>query len=699
MENCATNSSLKYQPLLIQQIVLEASTCVITFCLMLSFLIAACQNRLWMKIRLATLLLEHITNPFAHLFVNVVVLVLVLPFRNDLYFLWVMLLIIGSESTSCISGYSLSNPQTAKKMYFLLFVDNLCVGLLIWWYSKGSKFRVHLWALWILITLKTAERCLSFFSARRAYGTNKIDLVSDYMQYEHTLSSPEEVDPATLQGYKYLVHGEKGAKFNISGDYQVRIDLENQRLVTIDKIWRCKTGLLSPGIDILKDLCLSFALFKLLRRSFAHCPAAESEQPKTRDLVFEGILAKGDGIRAFEVVKAELGFLRDLHHTKYPIIFGCGFPTVNFIICLAVLAVMGWLSKVVYHDYHRPPAGELMHYVRNHNVDLDITYIVVGMILAMEVTEFLTYLFSDWAKVMLVCGHVQGSSWLLKHYSLSKMLRFICTPTFSQALCSHIGQHSLLDNSNSSACSSSILGRRPGRGKDQNRRVKVPPEVKMAIATSLRQSQGNLSNGGSSLQRNGVTEYLGWACNYPTLAHTIMVWHIATHYCEMEYDLSQKSVSAPTNEMVQRNKLTANALSQYCAYLLVFVPDLLPISARHDTKLVLDKMVHETRTFMEGAKTERDKYVKMNQVGNNEETVIAFGSRLGRQLGSISLYERWKVLADLWAELLVYLAPTDNPDAHLKKLADGGEFITQVWILLYHAGILKQPSATTNIDV
>ncbi|XP_074564996.1 uncharacterized protein LOC141821473 [Curcuma longa] len=689
MDNCSNDGSSTATnttddlPAHDQQILLETFTCAIALFLTLTFLIAACQNRLWHKNRFIHFLLKIMDEPLVYLLNQSLYLVLVFPFRNDLYFLWAVLLLIGFESAGCISGYSLSNPQTAKTMYSMFFVNNLIVGLFIGFFSNGSKFRVHLWVLWTLITLKMAERWLSFVSARRAYGTNMVDVVSDYMQYEHTLSSPDEVDAATLQGYKYLVHGEAAAKFNISGDYQVRIDVENQRLVTVDKIWRCKTGLLSPGSDRLKDLCLSFALFKLLRRSFARSPVAESERPKTRDLVFRGILAEDDdGDRAFAVVKAELGFLRDIVHTKYPIIFGGGFPTANFIICVSVLGVMGWLSKVVYHDYHHPPPDEMVNYVGKHNVDLNITYLLLGMILAMEVIEFLTYLFSDWAKVMLVCGHVQGS-WLLKHVSLSKMLRFICTPTFSQALCSDIGQHSLLDASRSSC-------------------VKLPPEVKTAIATSLRESRGNLSTGGSSLQRNGVSEALGWACKLPTLLHTIMVWHIATHYCElMKGDPSEKS-SAPTEEMLRRNKLTANALSKYCAHLLVSAPDLLPISARHDAKLVHKKIVRETRKFMGGAKTRRDKYGRMNQqVGGDrrEETVIEMGSRLGRQLGSISLYERWKVLAELWAELLLYLAPTDNPNAHLKKLEDGGEFITQVWILLFHAGILKQPlMATTNIN-
>jgi hypothetical protein len=53
------------------------------------------------------------------------------------------------------------------------------------------------------------------------------------------------------------------------------------------------------------------------------------------------------------------------------------------------------------------------------------------------------------------------------------------------------------------------------------------------------------------------------------------------------------------------------------------------------------------------------------------------------------------VLADLWAELVLFLAPSSNADIHAEKLAAGGEFMTHLWTLLIHAGILERPSSST----
>lgn len=51
-------------------------------------------------------------------------------------------------------------------------------------------------------------------------------------------------------------------------------------------------------------------------------------------------------------------------------------------------------------------------------------------------------------------------------------------------------------------------------------------------------------------------------------------------------------------------------------------------------------------------------------------------------------------MADFWAEMMVYIAPSNNVAGHIELLAEGGEFVTHVWALLMHAGILERPSTT-----
>ncbi|KAM0836271.1 hypothetical protein ACQ4PT_062418 [Festuca glaucescens] len=56
---------------------------------------------------------------------------------------------------------------------------------------------------------------------------------------------------------------------------------------------------------------------------------------------------------------------------------------------------------------------------------------------------------------------------------------------------------------------------------------------------------------------------------------------------------------------------------------------------------------------------------------------------------------QWKVLSDFWAEMVLYVAPCADGQAraHLEALARGGEFLTHLWALLTHAGVLERHHA------
>lgn len=68
------------------------------------------------------------------------------------------------------------------------------------------------------------------------------------------------------------------------------------------------------------------------------------------------------------------------------------------------------------------------------------------------------------------------------------------------------------------------------------------------------------------------------------------------------------------------------------------------------------------------------------------------GAELGTQLVEEcgdDAAQGWVLLAELWAELIVYVAPSDNIEGHAEALAQGGEFITLLWALSTHTGITR----------
>ncbi|KAG2562218.1 uncharacterized protein LOC120644469 [Panicum virgatum] len=227
--------------------------------------------------------------------------------------------------------------------------------------------------------------------------------------------------------------------------------------------------------------------------------------------------------------------------------------------------------------------------------------------------------------------------------------------------------------------------------------VKLPAEVKKALVHSLQRTQGVLVGGESSLVHNAVDDLL-WACrpgiqsgsgitcirDKENQTHIIMTWHIATCYCEMA---TLKYLSPRNGGELKFHLDVATILSKYCAYLVVSAPKLLP-GNHYDTSLMFDAIAVEAAQSLRKAK---DKYEAMRSLTESTElTIFQMGVKLGRQLEEMEDGKRWKVLADFWAELLLYVAPSDNVKEHIECLGNGGEFLTHLWALLSHAGILDR---------
>jgi hypothetical protein len=207
-------------------------------------------------------------------------------------------------------------------------------------------------------------------------------------------------------------------------------------------------------------------------------------------------------------------------------------------------------------------------------------------------------------------------------------------------------------------------------------------------------------NGLTSVRNNGVHADLSWArdaisADDGTVTRTILVWHIATTLCEHQLVDAQ----AKEEDAVR----TATTLSQYCLHLLVFAPNLLPdhISV---SESVLDQAIDEAGQLLRGAKTLDSKCEKLingnytstrsttDGNGGGEAPVVEKGAELAKHLvQDIQDTElRWKILSDFWAEMMLSVSPSGDPRAHLEALSRGGEFITHLWALLTHAGVLKQ---------
>ena len=53
--------------------------------------------------------------------------------------------------------------------------------------------------------------------------------------------------------------------------------------------------------------------------------------------------------------------------------------------------------------------------------------------------------------------------------------------------------------------------------------------------------------------------------------------------------------------------------------------------------------------------------------------------------------------ADFWADMMLFVTPSNDANAHAEHLAVGGEFVTHLWALLTHAGILNRDSVQDDV--
>ncbi|KAG2557884.1 hypothetical protein PVAP13_8NG245000 [Panicum virgatum] len=492
-------------------------------------------------------------------------------------------------------------------------------------------------------------------------------------------------DPATMKGYHYLVdwpHGE--SKLDNGALYATELRAGGDQVIDIERIWQCRE--LRPEV---KDLCLSFSLFHLLRRRCFEFACAESSLQKTHDFVFKGLLSENDNgdtdyNRVFKVVEVELAFIYDFFFTKYAVLY-YGSKKVSTIWSLATASL---ISRTAYRL--------IASFVYDHGSDFEyttisdvaITVLILACIALLLFLQELFYWSTIWGRVSIVCHYVREQASLLESVRYKHKRPKVGLHKFMRRYCSLI----ILPDFNHlcAANKERIYAQSIRKGYGKPAAVKLPAE-------------GFLVGGESSLVHNAVDDLL-WACRTgiqsgsgitcirekENQTHIIMTWHIATCYCEMA---TLKYLCPRNGGELKFHLDVATILSKYCAYLVVSAPKLLP-GNHYDTSLIFDAIAVEAAQSLRKAK---DKYEAMRSLTESTEmTIFQMGVTLGRQLEETEDGKRWKVLADFWAELLLYVAPSDNVKEHIKCLGNGGEFLTHLWALLSHAGILDRGKRNVN---
>ncbi|XBH93540.1 hypothetical protein VPH35_084444 [Triticum aestivum] len=617
--------------------------------------------------------------------------------RSDMYVrefsVWAVCLLMLLGGTDNLMAYGLNDVDNWKSFHVRHLIQGAFVVFIVAVYGTASRVQGPLWAILAVNALQSCVRIKSMKMASKSHLLSKsVKPIVDHMQMQREgrlhVASGQRTNPDTMEGYRYVVAGEHLWKNNAGQPSNQSKDGNVDGITTVDQVWQCKGSLLSSKTGLrLRDVCLSMALSKMLNRRFAGYELAEAELEETRDFVFRGLLAFGDEPceRAFRVIGVELGFVYDLYYTRYPYLYH---KARYFGLCLpvAMVTLCSWLTYQLFNKFKGDVSSP------------DTTVFLMAVVTFLEAFQLYLHMASGWFKVALIRSYIAGQSWCLPRMIIGLLLRLKTLQPWEGKL----GQYSLLQHYDGTRRASTCLYfmtlclvDKAKKGRKRGKLVKLSRQVKKAIVDSLLESKGDLTNGTRSLQKAGVYGRLSWACSPGDgmVTHTILVWHVATTICK------QLEPATLGNDDKQRSQV-ASDLSGYCAYLVAFAPDLLPDHS-FDAESMLDKCIKEAckLDLPRGAKKMKSKCEELMKISGTKEdsgaeTLVRMGGRLARELTE-EIQEpalRWKVLADFWAEMMLYVAPCEDARAraHLEALARGGEFITHLWALLTHAGVLKR---------
>ncbi|CAL5076584.1 unnamed protein product [Urochloa decumbens] len=494
-------------------------------------------------------------------------------------------------------------------------------------------------------------------------------------------------------------------------------------LVTIDKIWQLDDMLSGSSVPRIKDICFSFALFKMLRCLFAGYRAAEAGLMEAHNFFWHVLLKDNDVERLFGVFEDELSFLHDYYYSSFPMSYSKSWLPISTVLtslltiiyCLLLglglyllvinpstikdgqITCFVWCNNFVespeiYCDSTSCIYSNSMDRIEIGNIYLDLVpvFVLLALVVLSEIKDSASYICSNWTKVALTCRYIVSHE--NRQQSSPKMQRWVsrllqCRFKFMKHWDDKMNQSSLFQLLHQKKTPVVLLKRLFRLPDQQKKNVKVPRAVKVAIVESLKRSNGVIQTNYSDILRRGMPDgdnkFL-WACSGEGTVDIILIWHIATTIVEIRY--SQQ----PQSPVPSDNKIVATHLSQYCAYLVAYVPGLLPDDDPWCKKLYKAVKDDFTRVLSGStvAPTEYEQVVALLTERSDHE-VLKKGVRLGKQLAAESEQEEemvWRLLAEFWSALILSVAPSGRLDEHAEAIARGGELVTLLWALLLHAG-------------
>ncbi|KAL6661411.1 hypothetical protein ACP70R_000795 [Stipagrostis hirtigluma subsp. patula] len=634
------------------------------------------------------------------------------------------------------------------------------LGYLVFSNLKSTGQKAVFGIFWLIGAVKFVQRVVINELGRRslAYGRNNARLVSSYMAtvidkdtqvqpvVRHSVAEPSEhggrrinytgggdsqIDSGEnyqsrhnalelLKSCKYVVMGEENlVKEAGPHGYLLKLDddgdVNNQaNVVTVAKVWDVLTDpSRSPDQDIqekerspdVRHLCLSFGLSKILRRKIEHLPPfSKAETDNCRRLMFHGLCkaVREPEVALFQVLSDEVNFLTEYYNSVFPVVLASPFffvvnylmvPIMVFSLSIMVIVLCGngdvffAITRITQDNYAMSPGAIIpltrclmTNILRSTSIffatmDLFITVLLFLTFMYEQLWEVFVILLSNWFTVSLASSYTASN-----HQCTNERKAF---NSFVRLIWWSREQLS-----------------RPGHIKLSQYSVLSFPWPRLMVPDVSMPDEA----------KRGIMKHL---MEYDSIAEVILTWHIATSMFETAYP-RQKA-----KHLCGRD--TATTLSKHCAYLVAYNAELVP-DDREGTKHIYKGMKKELKKalgqcwgyYIMSKKARYDKmmWIAIDDEKKNHERQVSAGMKIvekGARLGK-NLKDRgeqgneapvWEMLADLWIELILYVAPSSGEEhdkGHEDALVQGGELVTLLWALATHTGITRRTHTSVSVD-
>ncbi|XP_031284295.1 uncharacterized protein LOC116143019 [Pistacia vera] len=405
---------------------------------------------------------------------------------------------------------------------------------------------------------------------------------------------------------------------------------------------------------------------------------------------------------AFKLVAVEFGFMYDVLYTKATTIYSrLGIFLRCFCFFSHVSVSFVFLFAVDKHAYSP--------------IDISITYVLLLGAVFLDLYAFIVLLLSDRTKL-----------WLTEHNFNCNGLLFNNRKRWSESM----GQFNLLslclkDISSKTVRACKLFGINEILQKYQyltweDVNVDLQEMIFEKVRENSKKIEGGLFNiklckellaqrGDYALRQNSCFNEFGWSTIEVEFDHSILLWHIATDILYyVDYGDNTDDNRIPIGCKISKR------LSDYMLYLLVICPTMLPkgigeiryretcggakrfFRRKRKRQSILRneacQMLLEVNT--DGSLLEDSKeHIK----GGRSLSVLFYGCKLAKQLQKLksgqygwSHEQVWKMVSEVWIEMLAYSASHGGWKEHGQQLIKGGELVTHVRLLMAHFGLSDQ---------